>query len=180
MMNCAQVRDLLPDYSVEILDARTHQAVESHLAICADCRAELHTMDAVMDLVAQHGTRQPPPGLFNAVRNRIESGDVVRDRAPWWAWLLTTPARATAMTMAVGVLALGFLLPVKPGVPTMPLPVHPGDGTTSTALAASIRQHAISAGEGPLADRIAWEAMAQLVSQEDQTRLDKRKAVGME
>ena len=48
---------------------------------------------------------------------------------------------------------------------TLPTPIPLVDGSpngpTSTALAGSIRQHAISAGEGPLTDRVAWEAMAQ-------------------
>jgi putative zinc finger protein len=169
-MICSRVRDLLPDYSVELLDARAHREVETHLAMCEECRRELKLLDQVVSLVEAHGVRQPPVGLFNGVRNRIESGAVVRERAPWWAWFYTGPARAAAMGMAVAALALGIFLPTNPGPdlsgirpPTDPT-VTPG--RPSSALVSSVRQHAMSAAEGPLADRVAWEAMAQLVTQE--------------
>src|SRR5438045_3465985 len=96
-MDCSRVRDLLPDYSVEILDGRTRAAVERHLEVCAGCRAERRAQDDVMGLVEQFGARQPPPGLFNAVRNRIEGGDLVRERPAWWAWLYSRPARVLGM-----------------------------------------------------------------------------------
>jgi anti-sigma factor RsiW len=168
-MNCSQIRDSLPDYSVGILDSRSRAAVERHLEICADCRAELQAQDQVMDLVEQYGFRQPPVGLFNGVRNRIEAGDGKRARPAWWAWLYSGPARALAMGTALGALALALLAPTTPGTTVTPggLPIHPeGNGVTTTALISSIRQHAMAAGEGPLTDRVAWEAMAQLATQE--------------
>jgi hypothetical protein len=68
------------------------------------------------------------------------------------------------------VAALAFALLAPAGPNGMPAPIPLVDtttsGPTSTALAGSIRQHAISAGDGPLTDRVAWEAMAQLVTQE--------------
>jgi hypothetical protein len=172
-MNCNRVRDLLPDYSMDMLDGRERQDVQSHLTGCEDCRTELRAQDAVIALIEEHGARQPPPGLFNGVRNAIESGVVVREKAPWWAWIYTGPARAGAMSLALGALALGIFLPVGSPVSTqsLPLHIHEGPAITTTALASSIRQHAMSAAEGPLADRVAWEAMAQLVAQDDEREL---------
>ena len=86
-MTCSRIRDLLPDYSVEILDARTYTLVDGHLRECAACRAELRAQDDVMALVEQFGVRQPPVGLFNGVRNRIESPGLTRERPAWWSWL---------------------------------------------------------------------------------------------
>src|SRR5205807_8509455 len=100
-----------------------------------------------MLLVERYGERQPPPGLFNAVRNRIESGGVVRERPPWWAWLYTRPARAAAMGMAAGALALGLLMPAGhpapiPAISTPSVLAGPGAAPTeSSALAFSTRQH---------------------------------------
>lgn len=165
-MDCSQVRDLLPDYSVEMLADRQRLAIDQHLGGCAECRAELRALDAVGDLVAEFGVRTPPPGLFNAVRNQIESG-VVQERPAWWAFLLSRPARAGAMGLAMASVALGLLMPVgQAPIPT--IDVHPGNGpgVANSALAQSIRQHAISAAEGPLSDRVAWEAVAQLVTQD--------------
>ena len=165
-MKCAQVQEFLPDYAVELLDARKHREVELHLAECDGCRAELKAQDAVMALVEQYGAMEPPVGLFNGVRNRIESGAVVRERPAWWAWFNTVPARAAGMGLAVAALAIGVFFPVSDGtnIPLVPMHVANGPAVTSTALASSIRQHAMSSADSPLADRVAWEAMAQLVA----------------
>jgi len=166
-MKCERVQDLLPDFSVELLDARTHGAVAAHLESCAACQAEMKALDAAVALVEEFGVRQPPPGLFNAVRNRIESGDVVRDRAPWWAWLNTRPARGLAMGMAMATVALGVLMPVGQKSAYTPLPIHPEAGQVARGeLASAIRLHAMSAEGSPLPDRVAWEAMAQMVTLE--------------
>jgi predicted anti-sigma-YlaC factor YlaD len=167
-MDCTRIRDLLADYSVQILDGRTHRQVESHLQICAGCREELRVLDAVMSLVEEHGTLAPPPGLFNAVRNQIESGQVARQRPAWWAIFLTTPARVAAMGMAMGAVALGLMMPTTPVNQSLKLDPHlPAVGQVATGeLSSSVRQHAMAATEGPLADRVAWEAMAQIASQQ--------------
>lgn len=167
-MDCSRTRDLLPDYSVEILDVRTHREVDAHLRACADCREELRVMDSVISLVEAHGALEPPVGLFNGVRNRIEAGDFVRQRPAWWAVFLTRPARAGAMGLAMGAVVLGLVMPTGPSQVHAPLPLNPDSGVSSVAsgeLGNSIRQHAMSASEGPLADRVAWEAMAQLATQ---------------
>lgn len=176
-MDCLQVRDLLPDYSVEILSGRQEALVKAHLHDCADCRAELRALESVGDLVAEFGVRTPPAGLFNAVRNQIETGRVVREQPAWWSFLYSRPARAAAMGMAMASVALGLFLPVGESAIAPPIDVHPGNGpgVANTALAQSIRQHALSASEGPLTDRVAWEALAQLVRQEEvETRGDRK------
>jgi anti-sigma factor RsiW len=173
-MNCIRVRDLLPDYSVELLDPRTSQAVDSHLDACEECRHELRVLNAVVTLVEEHGALTPPVGLFNAVRNRIESGDVVRERPAWWAWLYSKPARFGAMGMATAALALALLAPVStPSVPAIGVHPEPGGQITSgamadSALGDSIRQHMLGGAEGPLADRVAREAMAEIVTEKEQ------------
>jgi hypothetical protein len=167
-MDCTRVRDLLADYSVQMLDGRTHRQVEGHLQFCVDCKEELRVMDSVMALVEEHGTLAPPPGLFNAVRNQIEAGQVTRQRPAWWAIFLTTPARVAAMGMAMGAVALGLLMPTTSTRPSLTLDPHlPIAGQVATGeLSSSIRQHAMAATEGPLADRVAWEAMAQIAAQQ--------------
>jgi len=169
-MMCSQVQDLLPDYSVEMLDGRTSREVRAHLSECAGCRRELKAMDDVVALVEQYGAVSPPVGLFNGVRNQIEAGTVTREKPAWWAVFLTRPARVAAMGMAMGAVALGLFLPTSPTATIDFVPVHGGQAAVgsvaSSELAGSIRQHAMSAGEGPLADRVAWEAMAQLVTQD--------------
>ena len=88
-----------------------------------------------------------PLGLFNAVRNRIEFGEVARER-PAWCW--STPGRPARRAWA-------WRWPPSPprlfprqrrhaNIPTVPLQVADGPAVTSTALASSIRQHALSHG----------------------------------
>lgn len=174
-MDCTRVRDLLADYSVQILDGRTHRQVEGHLEFCADCKNELRVMDSVMVLVEEHGTLAPPPGLFNAVRNQIEAGQVTRQRPAWWAIFLTTPGRVAAMGMAMGAVALGLMMPTTSTSQTPLLDPHlPMAGQVASGeLSSSIRQHAMAATEGPLADRVAWEAMAQIAAQQPDESTDK-------
>lgn len=175
-MKCPQVQDLLPDYAVNLLDGRTHREVETHLAACNECRTELEAQDAAMALVEQYGAAEPPVGLFNAVRNRIEAGDFERERPAWWAFLFTRPARVAAMGLAMSAVAFGLLAPTGPTVtpqePTsivLQAPSSAADSVASSDITASIRQHALSAGQSTLPDRVAWEAMAQLVSQDPAT-----------
>jgi hypothetical protein len=171
-MICSRVRDLLPDYSVQILDGRTTREVAAHLGTCEECAAELHAQEEAVRLVEQFGGINPPPGLFNAVRNRIEAGDFVRERPAWWAFLNTRPARVAAMGMAMAAVVLGLTLPTgHPDHLETPIFIN-GPGISQSAenggdLTNSIRQHAISAGAGSLTDRVAWEAMAQIVTQNE-------------
>lgn len=166
-MSCSKIRDLLPDYSVKMLDGRAQREVEAHLTQCEGCRAELKAQDDVMALVEQFGGVNPPVGLFNAVRNRIEGGDFVRERPAWWAFLLSRPARVGAMGLAMAAVMAGLLLPTgESSLPSLPVTATTNRGEMASELASSIRQHAMAAGQGPLADRVAWEAMAQMVTQD--------------
>jgi anti-sigma factor RsiW len=167
-MECTHVRELLPDYSVDLVGGRQRREMAAHLEICADCAGELRALNEAMTLVERYGALEPPAGLFNAVRNRIESGEVVRERPAWWFWFNTRPARGLAMGLAMGAVALGLLMPVQTLKTGNPLPMantYRGGAVASGELANSIRQHAMSAAEGPLADRVAWEAMAQIAGQ---------------
>jgi hypothetical protein len=160
-----------------MLDGRAHREVEAHLAECPACAAELKAQNEAMSLVEQFGAVNPPPGLFNAVRNRIEAGDFQRERPAWWAFLFTKPARAGAMGLAMAAVAAGLFLPAGPSSTPGPLPPFISNGGTvaeSAQVTLSIRQHAMSAGQGTLTDRVAWEAVAQLVQERDQKKGQKR------
>src|SRR5207237_444026 len=128
----------------------------------------------VMALVEQFGARHPPAGLFNAVRNRIEAGDLVRERPAWWSWLYSRPARVLAMGTAVAALAFALFLPAGgpngAGVPA-PIPINDAgpSGPPSTALAGSIRQRITM--KGPQGNRIEVEAEV-LTSRDGRMRID--------
>ncbi|MBM3457168.1 MAG: zf-HC2 domain-containing protein [Armatimonadetes bacterium] len=175
-MTCSRVQEILPDYAVELLDRRLQAAVDAHLAICAGCRRELEAQERALELVTTLGGRTPAAGLFHAVRNEIESGRARQERPGWLAWFNFLPVRVAATGLAMASVALALLAPIGgPLLPPVP-DLHPGPrvqgGQVARGpLAHSIRQHARSAADGPLADRVAWEAMAQLAeSEEDRER----------
>lgn len=168
-MNCSRVQELLPDYSVEILSEREQRAIRAHLESCGACLEEFQAMERAVALVEEFGVREPPAGLFNAVRNRIESGSVARERPAWWAWFYTKPARVGAMGLAMASVLVGLLMPVnQQSLPT--IAINPGGraltGVASGELAGAIRLHAMANSNAPLTDRVAWEAMAQIVTQQ--------------
>lgn len=155
-MDCTKVCELLPDYSVELLDRRTHAAVAQHLDACPACQGEMAAMDQAIDLVEEYAFKSPPPGLWNGVYNRITEGDPAPARVSPWAWLWQRPARALTLGCAAVAVAAGMF-------------IFPGDGSldsTPTAhsldpqIASFVRQHALTAAGSSLGDRAAWELEA--------------------
>jgi len=170
-MNCRQAQELLPDYSVELLTGPSREALQTHLAGCEDCRQALRELDESLTLVERFGGVNPPPGLFNAVRNEITRPDFRQTQRPWWwSWLHAPSLRAVAMTAAAAALAFS-LISLRGGVnggsqpESLPLTLSLTSQNRS-AVASAIQQHALSATEGPLGDNVAWEAMAQLAEME--------------
>lgn len=166
-MNCRHISNLLPDYSVDLLTGRNLDEVQHHLADCEPCRQELRALDAAATLIEQHGAVNPPAGLFNAVRNEIASPEFRRDRPSIWNWFQAPPVRALTMTAAAAALAFSLFSLRAPGPVNAPggLPLALNDSNRS-AIAMVVRQHAMSAADGPLADNVAWEAMARLAELE--------------
>src|SRR5437762_4312405 len=103
-MDCRKVNKLLPDYSVGVLDRRTHGDVAGHLDGCAGCRSEMAAMEHAISLFEQHGALTPPPGLWNGVFNQL-TAEPAPVRPPRWSWLLQRPAR----TFAVGAAGLAIV-----------------------------------------------------------------------
>ena len=54
MNSCREIRELLPWYVNGSLDAAEHEAVESHLASCEECRAELEDTRFALAVAVQH------------------------------------------------------------------------------------------------------------------------------
>jgi anti-sigma factor RsiW len=139
MSDCRQVRPLIGPYLYHDLDDRERQLVDSHLHVCARCRAEL---DSSRDLLARLPRTLPPPSpqvkarILRQVENRIAASALRPAPSlpvqPGWrlafagvaaALLLglwigyrlprTTPAALTAQTPAAV---------LSPAVPSAPQP----------------------------------------------------------
>ncbi len=114
-----QVRDLLPGYSLGILEEKEKNSVREHLAQCASCRAELASYREVTGrLAAGIPGRDPPAGLEGRILKGIsdaQRGSPQREprrfaapprRGPW-------PALTALAAMCVLALGAGNLLQWK-------------------------------------------------------------------
>lgn len=131
------IRDLLPGYSLGILDEEERNGVREHLAVCAACRAELASFREVAGrLAAAAPPRDLPAGLeariMRAVRDKSAGDD---GTGPWgparqparqparrrgWPWpALTGIAAAVALVLGAGNLLQwsGVLAPTARGAP---------------------------------------------------------------
>jgi anti-sigma-K factor RskA len=104
-------RDLLPAYSLGILDEKEKESVRGHLAACRECRAELAAFrDVTGRLSAAIPHRDPPAGLGDRLMERISaSGAAVKPHAqqhrtssrfPWP--VLTGVAAMLAVALGAG------------------------------------------------------------------------------
>jgi anti-sigma factor RsiW len=159
MMNCGQVQPKIADYSVGLLRAGETRQIEEHLAACAACGREWRELQAVLALVERHGSREPPPHLWNGVFNRI-TGEIAPKTLSVWQRLLGVPGQwvagaATGLAAAALVVTLSF--------PSFS-PASPGKDNLQQTSPIAIQQHAMLAGMEPFADDVALEAYARLVN----------------
>lgn len=71
LMNCAQVRRLIPPFVDEELSGGERDGVSSHLASCPACRAELEALKADLGLLEQVVAPEVSPFLVTRVMAEI-------------------------------------------------------------------------------------------------------------
>lgn len=88
---CAHTKDHLPEYAAGVLAADEARAVEAHLGVCADCRAELELVRAL------RSTRpDPDPALAAKVQAAVRSAPRRSSRTVW------TWSAAATVVLALG------------------------------------------------------------------------------
>ncbi len=136
---------MLADYRSDVLSASKQRAVRMHLAECEECSNELMALDDVLALVETYSEQcEPPAGLWNGVRNRIEAGNAKRQGfgATLRDWLARPVHAAGTAALAA---ALAVVIALSGG------PVHQ---PTAVPMANEyVQGHALYAGQAPLADR---------------------------
>lgn len=163
-MNCGQVQPKIADFSVGLLRPGEMRQVEAHLSDCAACGREWRELQAVLALVERHGSREPPPHLWNGVYNQITAEPVPVERG-FWQRLLAAPGRLIAGT-ATGVAAAALLA----GLYMFPLAGGSnsqgqfGPQAFAPQTAQAVEQHAMLAGTEPFADAVGLEAYARIVN----------------
>ena len=104
-MTCGAIREAIPDYVANRLDAAALAAAEDHVGACDECASELELVQAL------YASRPRVPGGLSA-RVRAAIG---RDRAsmqrPWWG---LTAAAVVAVALGIGIVSE----PTGPGAPS--------------------------------------------------------------
>lgn len=119
MSTSIHVIDLLPAYALDCLDEEDLVRVSEHLAVCAECRAELRSYQAVTDQLALAvPDADPPTHLKRRLMDHIQPTRpkaFSHPRSSWWQrWTefmqRTTPVWGLASLFLILMLAVGNLL----------------------------------------------------------------------
>lgn len=115
MSASTHVMDFLPAYALDCLDQDEFVQVSEHLAVCAECRAELDTYQAVADQMALAVSEADPSANLKArLMDRVQPMRPVTSRQPqtsWWGQLWKLMQRATpAWSLATLALILALVL----------------------------------------------------------------------
>jgi mycothiol system anti-sigma-R factor len=102
-MNCAEMLSWLDGYVDEELDLARSVEVERHLAVCADCAAQIQALRKLRSMIARNAPYHTAPA---ELRKRVESLMPRPKRHPLWkmAWM---PAAAALAASLATVLIIG-------------------------------------------------------------------------
>ena len=119
-MKCANIKKLLPDYSVGALSKKKRELVKRHINTCPECMRELEFLDKTASLLDSIPQEEPPDFLWERVKSEIiQQGHStetlgIKFQSIWqgimgWLWGKRIPALATGL--AVLILVAGYILP---------------------------------------------------------------------
>ena len=99
-LECPEIRELLPELSMDVLVGEERARALHHLAGCASCRRELEGLREVADeLLLLAPSREPPAGFESRVLEQV-AGPGARARPRRWRRIVA-PAAAVLLTAAV-------------------------------------------------------------------------------
>lgn len=110
-MHTKHVEYLLPDYVTGKLEEPLRSGVAGHLEGCAECRAELETLQHAFQSISGPGPRAPSSAYFSGILPRVRERLEQKESLSMFSRPLVT---RFALPLAVGVLALVLLLHVPP------------------------------------------------------------------
>jgi len=127
-MKCEQVREKLSEYLDGVLDRDTSALIESHLASCTHCQAEVQVLTEAKRAVASLPVVDPPPGFSQRVMSRVreETESPNLFRRLFFPMLIKIPIHALALLLVGGIAVYLYqtLQPVQP-VTTKSIPPAP-------------------------------------------------------
>lgn len=97
--NCTEIRDRFDAYLAGEIGESERALVESHIAECSDCAAELELASRLDSGLTALPLESCPPSVTNAVLAHAKANPHPV-RRPWW-WMNWRPALAGAVAMAL-------------------------------------------------------------------------------
>lgn len=133
-MDCKQIKERLPDLAAG-METSTPE-VETHIASCAACSAQLHDFQKTMALLDEWQAPEPSPYFDTRLQARLRE-EMARPPVRWYSWLTQgrlRPAWAMSVAAVLFTVALAIgnrsyfsqteTIATKP--PSLSLPVQPG------------------------------------------------------
>lgn len=162
-----EVREDFSAYLDGELATDEREALEAHLAGCADCLRELDTMKRVEDAYRGLPPVNAPAGFEAGVRDVVRSGRLASEPArrpvPRWMGPLVAMATAAAVLL-VGVIVFEVRQESQPGMQMAgapPLESADNDVFFNTAPATSAPQVVSTPDQGPAGGGAAWQDFAR-------------------
>ncbi|MBK91797.1 MAG: hypothetical protein CME27_05010 [Gemmatimonadetes bacterium] len=97
-IDCAKVRDCLPDFESGRIENHESVTIESHLLSCEDCQSELELIQMLRD-----GSPAVPVLLADQIENAVSSSRRPWNRSRWGPSVWGLPAAAVLVALVVGV-----------------------------------------------------------------------------
>jgi hypothetical protein len=106
-LDCATIREALPEVALGIADGQQRALALEHIAGCPDCRRDLEQISSLTDdLIALAPQREPPVGFENRVLGRLARQTrrrPARRRLRRLAFAAAVPAVAAATALAMSI-----------------------------------------------------------------------------
>lgn len=114
MSAVTHVTDLLAAYALDCLDEAESAVVSEHLAVCADCRADLRSYQTIADQLALAVPDAAPPSDLKArLMDRVQPArptEPAHPRTSWWERLNALMQRSTPVWGLVGLVLIAALV----------------------------------------------------------------------
>ncbi|MHB1456913.1 MAG: anti-sigma factor family protein [Armatimonadota bacterium] len=97
-MECKNVVELIPEYSVDMLEGSLKAEMENHLAVCPNCSSEANKLSQVMALINNLDQADPPEDLWDGVYKQIS----MQKKRSFWK-VLKSPIPVKPLRWSIGV-----------------------------------------------------------------------------
>jgi hypothetical protein len=106
-MDCKTVIELIPEYSVDMVEGRVKDEIDNHLLNCIGCKTEFEKLYKVMKLVDDLDVVEPPADLWNGVYAKISSN---KKKTIWDILKSPIPVKPLRWSLGVSVAILIIVL----------------------------------------------------------------------